>query len=499
MLISLTDSNLASFAQASGNDILFTDSTGTNKIPHEIAQYVSSQGKLVAWVQAPTLSYTADTVLYLYYGNSQATGQSNKSGVWDSHYVGVWHLVETSGPHYDSTSNGNTSSAVSVTAQGSIPSIIAGGDKLSAATDVVVIPPSASIGTLVNQQTMSAWIYGTGSWNFSLIGFWSNPYYSDYLAINFWGDQNVQWTNSLGSYGIKGGSVSTGAWHYVVVTNSNTGTVYVDGSAGGSGAGLSQYGGISSGIYLGGDGVSHPLVGYLVEPRVSNIVRSAGWIGTEYRNQGSPGTFYSIGAQQTSGGGGAPVLSSITIDAPNASMAAGATDQFTATGTYSDGSTQDVTSEVAWSSSNTAVATINASGLATAIAAGSTTITAAMSGVTSNPAGLTVTSAMLVSIAIDATSPSIAVGATDQFSATGTYSDSSTGNITSGVTWSSSNEAVATVNAGGLATAVAAGTTNISASMNGVTSGLVMLTVTGSTVREYIRLGGRAIAIENHD
>ncbi len=63
-------------------------------------------------------------------------------------------------------------------------------------------------------------------------------------------------------------------------------------------------------------------------------------------------------------------------------MQAGSTQQFTATGTYSDNSTKDITSQVTWSSSNTAVASINAAGLATAPAAGTTTISAVQGGIT---------------------------------------------------------------------------------------------------------------------
>lgn len=67
----------------------------------------------------------------------------------------------------------------------------------------------------------------------------------------------------------------------------------------------------------------------------------------------------------------------------------------------------------------------------------------------------------LVSIAVTPASPTISVGATQQFVATGTYSDSSTANITSAVTWTSSNTGDATVAAGGLATGVSAGSTTI--------------------------------------
>ena len=60
----------------------------------------------------------------------------------------------------------------------------------------------------------------------------------------------------------------------------------------------------------------------------------------------------------------------------------GATQQFTATGTFSDNSTQNLTSQVTWASATPASATITAAGLATAVAAGTSTISATLSGVT---------------------------------------------------------------------------------------------------------------------
>ena len=105
-------------------------------------------------------------------------------------------------------------------------------------------------------------------------------------------------------------------------------------------------------------------------------------------------------------------LSSIAISPPNASVAAGSTEQFTAMATYSDGSTANVTAMASWTAANTAVATINSAGLATAIAAGSTTITASVSGV-SGMATLTVPAATktLSSIAVSPPSASVAAGA----------------------------------------------------------------------------------------
>ena len=78
-----------------------------------------------------------------------------------------------------------------------------------------------------------------------------------------------------------------------------------------------------------------------------------------------------------------PTLKSIALSPTGSTIVTGATQQFTATGTYSDGSTQNVSSQAAWTSSNTGVATvISGTGLATAVGAGTTTISAALNGVT---------------------------------------------------------------------------------------------------------------------
>lgn len=179
------------------------------------------------------------------------------------------------------------------------------------------------------------------------------------------------------------------------------------------------------------------------------------------------------------------VLQSIVIAPANTTIADGITKQYTATGVYNDGSTQNITSSVTWNSSNTSVATINSSGLATALDPGTTNITASLSEITSqSPATLTVTSAVLQSIAITPASSTIANRSNTQFTATGTYSDGSTQNITNSVTWNSSNTSVATINSSGLATAVGVGTTNISATLSGITSqSSAALTITAALLQ----------------
>ncbi len=105
-----------------------------------------------------------------------------------------------------------------------------------------------------------------------------------------------------------------------------------------------------------------------------------------------------------SGSIASPTLSALSVTPVNPSVSIGSPQPFTATGTYADDSTRDLTSQVTWASSNTAVATIASGGLATGVSAGSATLSATLSGVTANtaltvtpvtPATLTITTASL--------------------------------------------------------------------------------------------------------
>jgi uncharacterized protein YjdB len=170
-------------------------------------------------------------------------------------------------------------------------------------------------------------------------------------------------------------------------------------------------------------------------------------------------------------------LQSIEVTPANPTIAAGATQQFTATGTYSDGSKQNITGAVTWASSSTGVATISTAGLATGVAAGTSSISA-VQGAVSGSTTLTVqaTPVTLQSIVVTPANPTILTGATQQFTATGTYSDGSAQNITGQVTWTSSDISVATITTSGLVTGVSVGTSSISATQ-GTVSGSTTLTV----------------------
>ncbi len=173
-----------------------------------------------------------------------------------------------------------------------------------------------------------------------------------------------------------------------------------------------------------------------------------------------------------------PVLVSLAVTPGNPSIPLGTKQQFNATGTFTDGSTQDLTTLVSWNSSNTAVATINSQGLASTSKQGMTTISASLGSVSGSTI-LTVT--VLVSVAITPPNPSIPLGTKQQFNATGTFTDGSTQDLTTSVSWNSSNTAVATINSQGLASTSEQGMTTITAS-SGKVRGSTTLTVAPPTL-----------------
>ncbi|MEO6210568.1 MAG: Ig-like domain-containing protein, partial [Gemmatimonadaceae bacterium] len=177
-------------------------------------------------------------------------------------------------------------------------------------------------------------------------------------------------------------------------------------------------------------------------------------------------------------------VASVTISPTTASVQVGSsTPAFTAV--TKDGSGNVLTGRtVTYSSTNPAVATVNAStGVATGVSAGTTSIIASSEGKNSPAATLTVTAVPVASVTIAPTSASVQVGATTP-AFTAVTKDGS-GNVLTGrtVTFASSNTSVATVDPStGIATGVAPGTTNITASSEGKTSSAATLTVTAIPV-----------------
>ncbi len=176
-----------------------------------------------------------------------------------------------------------------------------------------------------------------------------------------------------------------------------------------------------------------------------------------------------------------PTLETLTVSGSASTVAVPSTLQLSAMGNYSDDSQKSLSSQVTWQSSDTTIATISASGMLTAVKPGSVTVTATM-GTVSGTKPITVTAAPLTSIAVSGGS-SLEAGLTEQLAAQGTYADKSNQDLTSQVSWQSSDSTIATVSASGLLTTVKVGSVTVTATL-GTVSGGMPVTVTAAALSE---------------
>ena len=180
----------------------------------------------------------------------------------------------------------------------------------------------------------------------------------------------------------------------------------------------------------------------------------------------------------------APTLQSIVVTPADPDLPDGESVQLMAIGTFSNNTTANLTGQVTWASTATAMATVSnvsgSQGMATSVGQGPTTILATLDGITATTV-LTVSPPVLESLSLTPVNPFVVIGHAEQFTATGTFSDSSTQNLTSEVNWGSGTTSAATISnvsgSQGLATGVQDGTSTISAALDGITgTGVLVVT-----------------------
>jgi len=315
VLISGTYSDLANVANGGkvrnpqGYDIIFTsDSAGQNRLDHEIDTYDASSGAIDLWVRIPLLSHTADTTIYMWYGNAAVSvSQENKPGVWSNGYAAVYHLGNgTSTTAFDST--GANSGEISASA---ISSPIGGGISLDGSGSQYMLLPNSSSLKPTAALTLEAWVNPTsvGSWNkvfsvdYHANGGWSSPFQAYSLStVGTVSNPVFQVSNNATIYYAAAGTVlPLSRWSHLVGTfDGQTSHIFVNGVEDPTGIpvpGNIDYG-TSKAVVVGKDSIyssaSDAWNGRLDELRVSSVARTADWVATEYNNQNSPETFVSI-------------------------------------------------------------------------------------------------------------------------------------------------------------------------------------------------------------
>lgn len=322
LLVSFSDPDLRSTSNGGfvvsvdGHDIVFTGD-GDKQLDHEIEKYDASTGQIVAWVRLPILYHQEDTELKISCGNPTLNTAPPSENVWNSNYKAVWHMhqdpsstnQEDACDDYDAVSHGNMPSSSLNNG------IIGDAVKMDGSNDYYSIKDLNYQG--VGQTTslcVSAWVKtnfnnSTYNSNWSIVDFDRTKHYNFYVHGTGMLSFSSTGNGTLDLHGGAAGQVNNNEWHHVAATfNGNTKSVYIDGVLVGTQANVhpngigstnKRYGMIGDGsqaaIY-NGSRYNKYYDGWIDELRISETCRSTGWLQTEYNNQNSPETFYSLGA-----------------------------------------------------------------------------------------------------------------------------------------------------------------------------------------------------------
>ncbi len=312
VLISIVDSDLITKALSSGDDIIFTTGDEVTQLSHEIESFDVSTGNLTAWVRIPSLSATADTNIYMYYGNSSATNSENATDVWNVNYMMVQHLEETSGGANaitDSTANSNNGTDINNPTFGAIGQLDGAISYNSTSQQYINCGDKSDLEFATGVDfTIEAWIMTSSTGvRKGIVGKRSG-------GVDNWAgyeieivDTNIirarlRQTGGADVDTVSSSTVTDGNWHYIVFVadRDGNGQIYIDGSADGSAVDISgQNGNLvnSDDFWIARDAASGYFDGTIDEVRISNTVRGANWIKTSYNNQNNPGDFLTFGPE----------------------------------------------------------------------------------------------------------------------------------------------------------------------------------------------------------
>jgi len=296
LISSESDSDLSSYAQASGYDIAFTDKTG-NQLNHEIELFNSGTGQLIAWVNVNSIYGSVNTTLYMYYGNSAAANQQNPSNVWDSNYIMVQHLNETGNTYNDSTSNDNDGANTGTVFNQDCK--IDGGRQYDD-DDYITVNGFTHTPTAL---TAEAWIYRDATSYINIFCDGTHFNTCDWILYlrTASSTEGIDFgINNHGSY-IRRANTPANTWFYLTATyDAGDVVLYVNGSQVGSGTIATSINSNYADLGLGNDNAGgQPWAdGKLDEIRVSNIARNSNWIGTSYNTSSDPDSFFTLGTQE---------------------------------------------------------------------------------------------------------------------------------------------------------------------------------------------------------
>ena len=307
LLIRTDDAELFAAARPDGGDIQFFG-TGEQVLDHQLELF--ADGEMVAWVRIPTLSASTDTVIELRYGDPDASGTDNPTGVWVD-FAFVLHLDQTPGLArvggvLDSSANQFHGTDVNMESDDQVDAIIGQGLTFGGQGARIELERT----DLSDTFTFSVWVRpvaGYGSGLETLLANAASGAATDGLRIFYRGDQGgrlrVETGNGSQSNTESGkvADLDDKNWNHVVTVvdrASGNAAIYVDGTAISDGSGVLTDFENDARLFIGtlSSGFSS-LEADLDELRVSTVLRPPEWVAASFANV-DDGDFVTIGPQR---------------------------------------------------------------------------------------------------------------------------------------------------------------------------------------------------------
>ncbi|MBD3243617.1 MAG: DUF2341 domain-containing protein, partial [Chitinivibrionales bacterium] len=313
MLVRLDSDNFDfSQAAADGRDIRFTKPDST-PLPFEIEHWDSASATAAVWVLLDTVyAGSVSQSVRMHWGNPYASSISNAGAVFGTSagFAAVWHLHESPGDgaygHLDATTNANAAKPVNFQDGGSgttdTAGLIGGADYLDATNDWLLVEDNDALDP-ANDLTVSAWVRisdSTALTDGGVILMGRNdesggaPWCSYLLQVDSDMKPSFWWGGADSvTYGAGASkALSQDDWHHVCAVRKSGDSlrIYVDGveatawAQSPQGAMLNSSWELRIGAENAGNG-SRKLNGFIDEPRVESLARSAEWIRLCYESQ----------------------------------------------------------------------------------------------------------------------------------------------------------------------------------------------------------------------
>jgi hypothetical protein len=288
-----------SFLSPTGADLRFTTVDGVTPLNYEVEQW-NPAGNSFFWVQVPQFSNGVSILAkWRDPANASPFPSTTNGATWSGGFLGVWHLTETNGPHYDSAFNYPTSRWTSVAQQGTAEGIASGCDNFLAAQSNHVSLPDLGTQSAV---TVECWANLNGTPGGADIGLVSSDPWSagiTHFKVNS-SFQVKAGTYNSGSVLSPANLVVSGDWFHAAYSVTDAGTnglkLYVNGALIGSAAGATNNN--LTDVNLAREYNGRYLNGRLDEVRISSVARSSNWLWATWLNVASNAAFSSYSTVQ---------------------------------------------------------------------------------------------------------------------------------------------------------------------------------------------------------